>query len=350
MYKRQGDLLGFMTRGSSTPTLTISGSVHTIGNVQASSMTVETNRNGVVWLSYETGTSRWTQLNDPTKLSTATTAGIIEIASNAEATAGSATDRALVPSNLGSVGTSQLNNDAGFITSATDTTKLAILNNLSDLDNAGTARTNLGLVIGTNVQAYDLGLTSIASLTTAADKMLYTDGSDSYAVTGLTSAGRALLDDADASAQRTTLGLVIGTDVAPIAAPAFTGNATAVTQSQSDGSTKIATTAYVDTAVAGAGGGGGGYTYSAITANPSPAVISYHYSCGAGNQTFTITLPSASGATAGKSIRVKNMGTGTITLDPGSDTIDGSSTDYAITTQYASITLVSNGSNAWEII
>ena len=44
------------------------------------------------------------------------------------------------------------------------------------------------------------------------------------------------------------------------------------------------------------------------------------------------------------------MGTGTITLDPGSDTIDGSSTDYAITTQYASITLVSNGSNAWEII
>jgi hypothetical protein len=134
--------------------------------------------------------------------------------------------------------------------SATDATKLAILNNLSDLDNAGTARTNLGLVIGTNVQAYDLGLTSIAGLTTAADKMIFTDGSDSYAVTGLTSAGRALLDDADASAQRTTLGLVIGTDVAPIAAPAFTGNATAVTQSQSDGSTKIATTAYVDTAVA----------------------------------------------------------------------------------------------------
>ena len=44
--------------------------------------------------------------------------GIIEIATNTEAQAGSATDKALVPSNLGSIGTSQLNNDAGFITSA----------------------------------------------------------------------------------------------------------------------------------------------------------------------------------------------------------------------------------------
>jgi hypothetical protein len=73
--------------------------------------------------------------------------------------------------------------------------------------NAGTARTNLGLAIGTDVQAYDAGLASIAGLTTVADRMIYTTASDTYAVTTLTSAGRAILDDADSSAQRTTLGL-----------------------------------------------------------------------------------------------------------------------------------------------
>ena len=56
-------------------------------------------------------------------------------------------------------------------------------------------------------QTSDAGLTSIAGLTTAADKMIYTTAADTYAVADLTSAGRALLDDADAAAQRTTLGL-----------------------------------------------------------------------------------------------------------------------------------------------
>jgi hypothetical protein len=55
-------------------------------------------------------------------------------------------------------------------------------------------------------QPLDAGLTSIAGLTTAANKMIYTTASDVYAVADLTSAGRALLDDADAAAQRTTLG------------------------------------------------------------------------------------------------------------------------------------------------
>lgn len=61
--------------------------------------------------------------------------------------------------------------------------------------------------IGSTVQAYDAGLASIAGLTTAADRMIYTTASDTYAVATLTAAGRALLDDADAAAQRTTLGL-----------------------------------------------------------------------------------------------------------------------------------------------
>ena len=65
----------------------------------------------------------------------------------------------------------------------------------------------------TDAQGLDTTLTSIAALGTAADKYLYTTGIDTWAEGSITAAGRAILDDASASAQRTTLGLNIGTDV-----------------------------------------------------------------------------------------------------------------------------------------
>ena len=121
---------------------------------------------------------------------------------------------------------------------------LLAANNLSDLANAGTSRTNLGVAIGSDVQAYDAGLADIAGLAVTDGNIIVGDGANWVAESGATArtslgaqAQGDVLDDlntlgansADSeflvgtgagalawesgATVRTSLGLAIGTDV-----------------------------------------------------------------------------------------------------------------------------------------
>jgi hypothetical protein len=164
--------------------------------------------------------------------------------------------RAAISNSSGKIAVSTVTDtELGYVsgvTSAIQTqlgTKLTASNNLSDVSSASTARTNLGLAIGTNVQAYDAELAAIAGLTSAADKGIQFTGSGTASTYDLTTAGKALLDDADASAQRTTLGL--GTIATQNANNVAVTGGTITGLGDPSSSSEAATKNYVDTLVAG---------------------------------------------------------------------------------------------------
>ncbi len=129
---------------------------------------------------------------------TSTAQGIVELATTAETTTGTDTTRAVTPAGV------QAAIDA-LVASAPGT-----LNTLDELaaalgDDANYAATITTALAGK--QPLDTDLSAIAALTSAANKGLQSTGTGTWALYDLTAAGKALLDDADAAAQCTTLGV-----------------------------------------------------------------------------------------------------------------------------------------------
>ena len=101
---------------------------------------------------------------------------------------------------------------SGSIAGITD---IAITDGGTGASTAAQARTNLGLAIGTDVQQYSSALDDLVGLSLGANEIIYTDGNGDYASAPITATARSLLDDANTSAMRATLGLRIGTDIQP---------------------------------------------------------------------------------------------------------------------------------------
>ena len=325
---------------------------------------------------------------------------------------------------LGTMSTQASNSVSITGGSVSGITDITVADGGTGASNASDARTNLGVAIGSDVQAYDAQLADVAGLTPTNNHVILGNGAnftaaqldlnklsdvsysagagiDNYVLTydhsstswGAEAAASGLAEVVDDSSPELggdldvlTRSIVSSSNRAITLAPngsglvTIAGNATSgagqiqlnceqnthgikikgpahsaaasYTLTLPDGTGATGQFLKTDGAgvlswdTAGGGGAGAGFTYSAITADPANAQVGYHYSC---TGTFTITLPAVSGTSAGDEIRVKNMGTGDITVDGnGAETVDGVAT-YVLSIRYESITCISTGS-AWEIV
>jgi len=152
---------------------------------------------------------------------------------------------------------------------------------------AANARTNLGLVIGTDVQAYDADLAAIAGLTTAADRVPYFTGASTASLATFTAAGRTIVGSADIATARSNLGLTIGTNV-----QAYDSNLSAIAGIATAGG--IYTKTAAGTAVVRSLAASTGITISnadGVAGNPTISVTSYVSSVQGATGAVIVSVP-----------------------------------------------------------
>jgi hypothetical protein len=138
-----------------------------------------------------------------------TVKGVVELATLAEVATGTDALRAVTAAGVRQERTALKTEILGAgVPAALDTLDELAAALGDDANYAASVTTALG-----NKQPLDTDLTAIAALTSAADKVPYATGAGTWALATLTAAGRALLDDADAAAQRATLSVYSTTEL-----------------------------------------------------------------------------------------------------------------------------------------
>jgi len=252
-----------------------------------------------------------------------------------------------------------------------DVTRLAGTNNLSDLANVATARTNLGLAVVAASGSYS-DLTNKPSIPVA--------GAALPTMNGAASAGTATTWSATDHVHPSD------TSRAPLASPAFTGTPTGPTAAAGTNSTQLATTAFTQALVYGAipaaaglllGGSGTPGSATSVSLGPglqvsngSLAVSAPRVITSSANATVqatdglivfnrtaspaALTLTLEASPVAGVQHRIKDMagnaGSYPITVvAAGSGTIDGQTSGIVLNASYGAIAVEFNGLE-WSLV
>ncbi|MCW4020596.1 MAG: hypothetical protein NWF14_05145 [Candidatus Bathyarchaeota archaeon] len=306
-------------------------------------------------LKYDHSTTSWGAEAETTAAAASeTVAGVIEIATNVEAAAATATDKALVPSNISSLDLSDMDNTtAGFISGITGES----LNDLSDVSYTA------GAGIDNYVLTYDHSTTSwgaeaapgsTAASETVAGVIEIATNAEAAAATAtdkaLVPSNISSLDLSDMD--NTTAGFIANINSESL------NDLSDVSYTAGAGIDNYVLTYDHSTTSWGAEAAAGGGSAPSVTAQNTTATLSAP-SAGTLEEVYTVnsssavTLTLVSAATVGEGFKyqIKRLGTGSVTVDPAStEYIDhsGQST-FAIGAQYDSITLISDGTN-WLLI